>query len=195
MITCVIDIDRTIADNAARAQVLAMSCSACGSCNTTDNYCVNCGSDLVKYTDESFDEFLSADSMALDKPILTAQHGMKFIRDNYNYIYITGRKDKQHREVTESWLAQHYEFRVGVDSKRLFMRTASYEGMKASDYKEAVFLKYKQDHMDDHYIFFEDDPYIWTMYSKHGIVIKCPEGWETFNPRGKNRLTEPERNR
>ena len=191
MITCVIDVDRTIAENSARAMLLEKSCKACGGFNTAESYCINCGSDLVAFTDESFEAFLDPELMACDLPIASAQRAIGRFRDlGYNLVFLTGRKEVEHRDVTESWLIKYFDFN-GKD--KLCMRKVTDAGMKASDYKEKTFLGFRDNSTT--YMFFDDDPYIWTMYSKYGLVFRCPDAWEHMSPRGNNRLAEPLRNR
>jgi hypothetical protein len=34
------------------------------------------------------------------------------------------------------------------------------------------------------FIFFEDDPHVFPVYDKYGLVIRCPQGYQHFMPPG-----------
>lgn len=187
----VIDIDTTIANNDARAELLQKNCIVCGGAKTHQPHST-CPTCLVetddKITQESWDMFLRPDLMALDEPVRKGVDAIKRMRKHdIEFHFVTGRNEGL-REVTEQWLRQY----VGWDSAResLIMRTKAESNTAASVYKEAALQRLieERDLQGVSFIFFEDDPWVFSMYGKYGICVKCPEGWDYFCPEAAHSL-------
>jgi predicted secreted acid phosphatase len=159
---CIIDIDTTLANNDHRALVLKRDLQG-------------------KVTQESWDAFLQADLMLLDKPQEHAKSVVDYMRNHgYMIVFLTGRNEK-HLGVTQAWLRTH----MGrTDDEILLMRSAEYSGQPASVFKEEKFLQFIQEHnlQDASFLFFEDDKHVLAMWRKHGLVFQCPEAWQWLNP-------------
>ena len=181
----VIDIDTTLANNDARAELLQKHCVVCGGPKThgVRSVCPTC---LIETDDniaqESWDIFLRPDLLALDLPVRKGVDAIRRMRKlDMEFHFITGRNEGL-RPVTEEWLRQY----VGWDSSReeLMMRGPEDRNTAASVYKESALhrLVELRGLQDAAFIFFEDDPWVFRMYAKYGICVKCPEGWEHFCP-------------
>lgn len=181
----VIDIDTTIANNDARAELLQKHCVVCGGPKTHEPHstCPTCLIETAdKIAQESWDTFLRPDLMALDKPERKGVEAIRRMRaHNIEFHFITGRNEGL-REVTEEWLRQY----VGWDPEResLVMRGQADRDTPASVYKERALKRLiaMRDLHDAAFIFFEDDPWVFGTYAKYGICVKCPEGWDYFCP-------------
>lgn len=186
---CIFDIDSTIANNDHRAELLQKHCIVCAGPKTHEahSWCPTCQMETDdKIAQQSWDTFLRPDLIALDTPYPRAieviqqmrRHGMEF-------HFITGRNEKL-REVTEEWLRTY----VGYNSERetLKMRPLSDAKVPSSIYKEQALkeLIEERDLHDASFFFFEDDPWVFKMYAKYGIVLQCPGAWEYFCPTGKH---------
>lgn len=197
MFNLIVDIDGTIADHSHRTALLESTCKMCGCLVKSHDNCTSCGSDLLTYTKESFERFLSPDLMSKDIPVPDAQRViLTALRDpkNYTVHYITGRKEVEHRNVTMAWLQSHFGYSSQVST--LNMRSPNECNMRPSDYKEVKFNKLKTSkNLQGSFIFFEDDKYVHGMYAKHGLVIAGPEGWSSMMPKGLNRLMEKQLSR
>jgi hypothetical protein len=135
-----------------------------------------------KISQESWDTFLRGDLMALDPPVKPAVEAIRAMRaHDMEFHFITGRNEGL-REVTENWLKQYVDF----DSKResLKMRPIASAEVSSTVYKEQALkdLIVERGLEDASFFFYEDDPWVFGMYSKYGIVLKCPEAWEHFCP-------------
>lgn len=190
----VFDIDSTIADNTHRASLLEKHCTVClYSPFPVDQraVCPSCSSGVAQVTQESWDKFLDVEAVMKDTPIPGAIQMLNKLRELGAEIYfLTGRHRSKLGTVTEAWLKQHAGWRP--ESEPLFMREKSEERTTASTYKERA-LKRLKDHVADEsalYFFFEDDPHVFNLYNKHGIVVRCPEAWDHFIPMG-SRGEEP----
>lgn len=158
MPTCIIDIDITLADNDHRTHLLKE--------NVEGNI-----------PQEAWDAFMSADLVVLDKPQAHALEVLNYMRGHgYRLVFLTGRNEKL-RAVTELWLKSHAGW--NPETETLIMRDRV---STASEFKEAAFLQYRNSNPDDVFLFFEDDPFVLTMWQKYGLVFKCPEAWATMNP-------------
>lgn len=180
----IIDIDTTIANNDHRAELLEKQCMVClGPMDKVHRpTCKGCGSTDYKISQSSWDNFLSPELMRKDPPEEKAQDVIHRMRElGMEFHFITGRNERL-REVTEEWLHEHF----GHDPAResLIMRGPAHKNSSASSYKEDAFQQLKQERglTDCAFVFMEDDPYVFRMYQRHGIVIKCPEGWEHWMP-------------
>lgn len=189
----VIDIDNTIADNTHRQWLLKKQCRICLSevSGKHNAGCDNCGSCDIHTPQSGWDAFISPEYMLADKPVESAQRALTQLRKlGVEYHYLTGRSDSA-RDATHQWLAEHFDFDSSIN--KLLMRNKSYRGISASDYKEMQFQKLRDTYpKDTSFIFAEDDPYVFTMYSKYGIVLRCPDAWDSMFPPGFNRKLEPQ---
>jgi len=184
-LVAVIDIDTTIANCDHRAVLLQNLCVVCGGKKETRgvSWCNNCQLKTDgKISQSSWDAFLHPDLMLLDVPEPKAVEAIKHMRArDIEFHFITGRNETL-RSVTEQWLSTH----VGWDSTRecLYVRGPDDHNTPASVYKEGALKRMVEEHdlHDVSFIFFEDDEYVFRMYSKYGICVKCPEGWEHFCP-------------
>lgn len=183
----IIDIDTTIANNDARAELLQKECVICGGAKTHEPHSV-CPTCLVetddKISQKSWDTFLRPDLMALDTPVERGVEAIKSMRKHgMEFHFITGRNEKL-REVTEEWLRHHIDWDSSRES--LMMRGSEDSDTRASVYKERALhrlIKERQLNVDDvSFLFFEDDAWVFKMYSKYGICVKCPEAWDFFCP-------------
>jgi len=186
-LVAIIDIDTTIANNDARALLLQKHCVVCGGAKpaSTDKtaHCATCCMPTEnKVSQTSWDTFLSPDLVSQDVPVAKAQEVIKAWRASGLEIhFITGRNESL-RLVTARWLKQHFGWDHAKED--LYMRSLEEEGIPASQCKEAAFLKLKASRgLDDCiFLFCEDDPYVFRMFSKHGMCLRCPEGWYHFCP-------------
>lgn len=188
----IIDIDTTIANNSSRASLLRKTCKTC--LGTVDpghrSICANCGSDESIIDQSSWDMFLNPDLIEQDTPEPEAQRVIRsFQKFGVSHHYLTGRNDGL-RQITETWLTTHFGF--DKDKNKLIMRPSNSEGVSASAYKEDAFLTLRKELGETaSYIFYEDDPHVFTMYEQYGLVLRCPEAWEFLMPLGKSRRNEP----
>ncbi len=185
-IVAIIDIDTTIANNDARAALMDKYCVVCGAKKMeshSHSLCTNCCVETDDKIDQgSWDTFLRPDLVALDEPVRKAVEAIRRMRKHdMEFHFITGRNEGL-REVTEEWLRQY----VGWESGReqLIMRGATEKNTPASVYKEKALQRLIKDQglEDAAFIFFEDDEWVFRMYAKYGICVKCPEGWDSFCP-------------
>jgi hypothetical protein len=186
-LVAIIDIDTTIANNDERAALLVKHCVVCGGAKAPSNdkraHCTTCAMPTSNKVDQaSWDTFLRTDLVALDTPVRKAQDVIKHWRScGLEFHFLTGR-DEVLREVTEQWLKDHFGWQPLKED--LYMRGPEHDRVPASKYKEEAFLKLKKARgLDDCiFLFCEDDPYVFRMFSKHGMCLRCPEGWEHFAP-------------
>lgn len=189
----VLDIDTTLANTDSRAMCLIASCLRCGAVMKTLKHhgrrnrylCETCGHTEGKVPQSGWDNFLDADMMAQDPPEPDAQRAVVAMRKHgFEIHYITGRGERL-RDVTEDWLFTH----MGRDPAKetLIMRTEKHNNVAASPYKEWAIKKLIKDldAEDANFLFFEDDEYVFKVYEKYGVVVRCPEGWRHFAPRPK----------
>lgn len=198
----VFDIDTTLANNDERAKVLHPNCVVCGvqlvstdGSRRQDTWCCPmCGGTDATIPQKSWDNFCNPDMMSMDSPIPKAQEFMRALRGFGGSIhFVTGRNEKS-RSVTETWLATHYGYAPG-GNELLLMRTGAFAGLPASVYKERAVQILKEKLDPGLFIFFEDDPFVFSMYQKHGLVVRCPEAWDHFIPSGRPRTLEKAWNR
>jgi len=193
-LVAVFDIDGTLANHSHRAAILQKRCSVCLHEPMPVGHhapCPTCGSTISTPTQESWDAFLDADLMAQDPVIVQGLEVLERFRALGAEIhFITGRQRVATGEVTSEWL----RFRCGrTESELLFMREPG-DVEPASVYKEKAFQRLvDQIGSEGVFMFFEDDPHVFPVYDKHGIVIRCPQGLQHFMPPGP-RYAEQERN-
>lgn len=185
----IFDIDSTIADNDARAALLHKQCVACLHTPVPQGHhkpCPSCGSTTSKVTQESWDSFLDPEVMAEDKPIEGAIRVLNHMRSlGFEVHFITGRNELHTGDVTKEWLEQYTGWRPEVE--QLIMRQPEHHGLPASQYKEIAFQRLReicQFPEGTTFVFFEDDPHVFNLYQKYGLVVRCPEAWEHFLPKG-----------
>lgn len=181
----IFDIDSTLANNDHRAELLQKTCIQCLHPAPQNHHdpCPNCGCTDHAISQSSWDEFLRPDLIAADAPIARGVAVVEKLRELGAEIhFLTGRNRKNCEAVTKDWLRKN----VGWDEskERLCMRENEDRNLPASVYKERAFKRLKEEaSLDDClFFFFEDDPHVFGMYEKHGIVIRCPEGWDHFLP-------------
>lgn len=192
----VFDIDSTLADNSARAELLARVCTVClgayeGAIAHRAAFCETCQTHTKpKIIQGTWDKFMDPEAFAMDVPVAGAAEFVAHCRElGYTIVYLTGRHERG-REATEAWLNQHMS---RAPTEQLIMRDA--DNTPASQMKEKLFLKfrgefgYPRNAGPPSYIFFEDDPHVFDVYQRYGIVLKCPEAFTMgiLNPRGDNR--------
>lgn len=175
----IIDIDTTIANTDERAKLLKRVCDSCGLSEADMDTCLWCGGHLMT-PQSSWDAFIHPAVMHMDTPEPKAQAAIHRMRElGMEFHFLTGRNEGL-REVTEDWLRKHMDWDSTQES--LIMRPIDDRG-PASVCKEALFLAFRGPDLDKHsYVFMEDDPYVFRMFSKYGIVVKCPEGWDAWIP-------------
>lgn len=183
----VFDIDSTIANNNHRAALLQKRCNVCLYSPMPQPHhapCPNCGGTTASPTQESWDAFLDVDLVAKDSPIPGAIEVLDKLRSHGAEIrFLTGRNDPDMGDVTRAWLRDHAGWQE--DSEPLYMRSHEERGLAASVYKERALKRLKDDVGEECLlVFFEDDPHVFNLYNKHGIVVKCPEVWQFFCPEG-----------
>lgn len=191
-IAIILDIDTTIANNDHRASLLQRECLSCLTQWVPDSpHCSVCGSGDSRVPQKLWDRFLDPRLVALDEPVQKAQEAISALRGHgIPFHYVTGRSEAL-RGVTEQWLKQHFEF--NPTESELMMRQRSHEGLVASRSKEQSLLNLIRKRNLEGYKFFfmEDDPHVFRMYRKYGIVIQCPEGWDSWVPEPANGVEEP----
>ena len=193
-LVAVFDIDGTLANHNHRAAILQKRCSVCLHEPVPVGHhvpCPTCGSTISTPTQESWDAFLDPDLMSQDPVIIQGLEVLQKLRALGAEIhYITGRTRALTGEVTADWL----KFKCGrTEDELLFMREAG-DLEPASGYKEKAFKRLTdQIGSEGIFFFFEDDPHVFPVYDKHGIVIRCPQGLQHFMPPGP-RFAEQDRN-
>lgn len=199
--TFVFDIDTTIANNDHRALLLNKSCVLCGTPCTgeIDAHCPSCGTgrENIKIPQDCWDRFLAPDLIMLDTVEPDALRVVNRLRElEMDFHFVTGRNEGL-REVTEAWLALYFGWR-GKEGRteQLYMRpNDGSKGIPASVMKERLLHqlmdKNRLNPAIDRFVFFEDDPYVFAMYEKYGVVVKCPEGFKYWCPPTEDRSGEP----
>lgn len=181
---CVWDVDGTLANHNHRASLLQKRCDICLHEPVSTEHsapCPTCGSTESTPTQASWDAFLNPDLMAEDLPIIEALEVLQRLRELGAEIhFITGRRRRETGEVTEDWL----KFKAGrKEGEILIMRDPGDENIPASEYKKkAIQRLQEQIGSDGIFLFFEDDPHVFSVYDKYGIVIRCPQGLQHFMP-------------
>lgn len=186
----VFDIDSTLANNDHRAELLSKQCLSClyvvpGEVSSSSHRtgCPVCGGYSFKVEQASWDKFLDPELVSRDTHYENAVEFVKNLRfAGAPIVYITGRQQKL-RDVTEAWLSEHVE---RVTSEPLYTRLPEQYDLQASVYKEEALKQCIEENGfgDCCFMFFEDDPFVFSMYSKYGTVVKCPEVWDFFCPEG-----------
>ena len=180
------DIDTTLACSAHRDSLLVKTCSMCLHSPVSSMACPVCSGTSVSIPQSSWDAFMDPAVLAQDVPIAAAQTVMTHLRLLGNEIhFITGRREASTGQVTKSWLREHYGYEEA--SELLMMRQDVDYNVAASVYKERALIRLKEKlglENDTMFIFFEDDSHVFPVYSKYGLVVRCPEGWQHFMPKG-----------
>lgn len=185
-LVAVFDIDGTLANHNHRAALLHKRCTVCLHEPMPVGHhapCPTCGNTLSTHTQESWDAFLDPELVAQDPPILAGIEVLDRLRElGAEIAFITGRRRCHLGEATESWLRHHAKRQ---DHETLIMRGEEHEGVPASIYKEeSVKLLHEIIGSDGVFLFFEDDPHVFPVYDKYGLVIRCPQGYQHFMPPG-----------
>lgn len=177
----VFDIDGTLADNKYREHILEYRCDVCLTGGLVRNQvCPSCGSSSSTLVPESWHKFMEYDIAIKDPPVVNALATLNKLRTMKAHIrFVTARDWVLHGEVTKDWLKAECGW---VDYEEpLYMQEDIYEGTPHSVYKERCVGEIKKDLGEDVIVVgFDDDPSIVQMYSKYGIGIQCPEGWDSF---------------
>ena len=181
----IFDIDSTLANNDHRAALLKKTCIQCLAPAPQEYHapCPVCGCTDHAISQSSWDEFLRTDLIEKDEPIAKGVAVVERLRELGAEIhFLTGRNRKNCETVTKNWLRKN----VGWDESKelLCMREDEDRDLPASVYKERAFKRLiEAENMNDClFFFFEDDPHVFGMYSKYGVVVRCPEGWDHFLP-------------
>ena len=180
-IVWIFDIDGTLADNHHRESILEYRCDVCLTRGLTRNEpCFSCGSGSSTLTTESWEKFIEYDVAIKDKPIANALSTLRKLRSMKATIrFVTSRDRKTCERVTVDWLNTRCGWQESEE--RLYMREDHEEGIPPSVYKERCVMRIKEELGEDTIIVgFDDDPTILQAYAKHGIAVKCPEGWDSF---------------
>lgn len=194
-LVAVFDIDGTLANHNHRAAILQKRCDVCLHEPVPVGHhvpCPTCGSTDSTPTQESWDAFLDSDLMAHDPVIQQGVEVLERLRALGAEIhFITGRQRTHSGEVTENWLL--FNCKRNVETEHLMMREPEDFDLPASKYKEKAVGRLKEKIGEEGvFFFFEDDPHVFSMYDKHGIVIRCPQGLQHFMPPG-SRFAEQNR--
>lgn len=185
MITHIFDVDKTLADNEHRVSVLRKQCVVCGHAQRHGALhvpCEMCGAVNMKNDQSSWDDFFDHDLMMQDTPYPKAQaYVQKLLAENVPVHIITGRGEKT-RATTETWLELHYGF--DLTKTKIKMRPVKMDGEVASKVKErSIKSLIQEEKLEKSKLFiYDDDPYVFEMYKKYGIVFKAPDCWEVINP-------------
>jgi hypothetical protein len=193
-LVAVFDIDGTLANHNHRAAILQKRCSVCLHEPVPVGHhvpCPTCGSTISTPTQESWDAFLDSDLMAQDPVIVQGLEVLEKLRTLGAEIhYITGRTRALTGEVTADWL----KFKCGRTESELLIMREPEDLEPASGYKEKAYKRLvEQIGSDGVFFFFEDDPHVFPVYDKYGIVVRCPQGLQHFMPPGP-RYAEQDRN-
>ena len=200
----IFDIDSTVANTDKRASLLKDVCVVCldeviamesaKDSRNSQSYCPTCRSHVEsKIPQGSWDSFCDPDNFDMDTPYPTAIKLINRLRKQGNHVhYITGRNETG-REQTEAWLAKHIDrWEVG-SRERVIMRPVTMRNVQASVYKRNAFVNFKDEMNfpeETTFFFFEDDEYVFPVYAEYGIVVKCPDAWDSILPDG-NTSEEP----
>lgn len=183
------DIDGTLANHNHRAALLQKKCSVCLHEPMPVGHhvaCPSCGGTVSTVKQESWDNFLKPELMLKDTAIPSAVRVLNLLRSKGSHIhFITGRRRSLSGEVTEKWLKQHCSW--NPNKELLFMREEHLEADKdlvpASIYKERAFKRLTdQIGSDGVFLFFEDDPHVFDVYGKYGLVFQSPQVWVSLMP-------------
>ncbi len=182
----IFDIDTTIANNTARADLLEKACLVCLSPKPRSKRapCPTCN----KLTDdetsqESWDKFFDPELVIKDIPEAKAlAYANKLRAAGAPVHFLTGRSEEC-REVTLLWLKTKFNMQPGEE---LIMRSVEEDGLVASAYKERAWHRLSVEKGYGKFLpyFYEDDPHVLGMYGRHGVVIQCPEAWDYLMPEG-----------
>jgi hypothetical protein len=179
----VFDIDGTIADNSHREHLLKKSCLVCLSVKGApahSHYCAGCDMETSTHIDQaSWDSFLHPELVSKDPVYKGSLDYTNALRNGGQMIhFITGRNYKLF-DASEEWLTTKFEKRA---EESLTVRSAEEDGIPAWEYKEQALKRLLFNlglHQDTTTIYlYEDDPRIWDMYSRYGIVVRCPDAWK-----------------
>lgn len=190
----VLDIDTTLANTDTRALCLLANCVQCGSVMRTlashgrrnDYVCDACGCCEGRISQECWDNFLDPAMLLKDPVDPDAVRAIAAMRKHGMEMHVITGRGEHLRAVTEQWLSENISWKPNGASK-LIMRPASFSNVSASDYKDWAFQKLRDmiQGQNASYFFFEDDEYVFRVYEKYGVVVRCPEGWRHFAPRAK----------
>jgi hypothetical protein len=178
----VVDIDGTLADNSHRAALLEYVCIACGT-KVSGEQCSACGGADTEPLQSSFDSFMDPTLIALDAVAPGAAEAIASLRSlaTGKIVFLTGRRETT-ADSTKLWLAEKVGWLPGKEP--LIMRSAKHFDLPASKYKLIQADKLSRENPDSSFMFFEDDPHIFDVFRRFGVVLKAPECWKHWNPRG-----------
>lgn len=179
----ILDIDTTIADNTHRADLLNPVCTICLSPKKTEHRapCLTCGTETSSHIEQSqWDLFFDPELVYKDSVVPTALKYVNLLRKaNAEIHYLTGRNEDL-REITQHWLNTKFNKQP---NEQLIMRPFDEIGIHAPEFKERAINRFRMDNScqnDVLFYFYEDDIHVMPMYTKYGIVIRCPEAWDHF---------------
>lgn len=187
----IFDIDGTLANHNHRAALLEKQCAVCLYEPMPVGHhasCPNCGGTVSNTKQESWDNFLKPELMLEDPPITVAVDVLHLLRKKGAEIhFITGRRRGLSGEVTEIWLREHCNW--DPSKEHLIMREDENSGddlnhVPASVYKERAFKRLTDKiGTEGVFLFFEDDPHVFEVYGKYGLVFRSPEVWNHLMPK------------
>jgi predicted secreted acid phosphatase len=156
MFVIVCDIDETLCDSKKRRQKV-----------------INKYGTEEKWTDECVNEFLDPAAIRKDKVIPGAKNIIKIARACGKLFILTGRNERSRKE-TRKWLLKNLNITKDIP---LIMRNND-DFLGPVECKENLFTQQVlKGHEDEKFVFFEDDPRIFSMFMKYGVVLKAPEIW------------------
>ena len=163
----VLDIDNTLADISHRLSILTSS-------------------DTI--TKELFKEFLNKNLVKKDEPFLDAQRVLPKLLKKASEVHVITSRQRVLEKVTRDWLDEHYNL---PNDYILHMRKTGDWGA-SRPHKEKLLHEHllTEENKDELIMFFDDDPYVLNLYSKHGLAFKCPECWSLmlhYKPRKEER--------
>jgi hypothetical protein len=178
----VVDIDVTIADPSHREGLLVPHCVTCGVPEPEIAAC--CGEAEMKIPQQCWDDFISADLVALDPPVKEAQRVLNYLFSvNATVLFVTGRNETL-RPATIGWLQKHFEIPRSYNFMDLYMRSLTETHTPASAYKRSQVERVVKEHPGCPLVFFEDDPFVQRLYAEYGLVFHGPECWAAMCPPG-----------
>lgn len=159
----ILDIDNTLADISHRVHII----------------------EKPEVTQEDFERFLDPELVNQDAPFPNAQKVLPKLINFFDGVRFVTSRQEYLRDTTIAWLFRHYRIDDndfgscnGTGKYPLYMRKNGDWGT-SSQHKEFVIQILKSGMgSQEKFVFFEDDPYVLSMYSKYGLAVKCPEAWD-----------------
>ncbi len=137
----------------------------------------------------NWDAFIHPQHVAQDPAVPGAREAIsKLIRAGYNIVFLTGRNEGL-AEVTQEWLIDKIGVNTYLGNKpgnrpgySLLMRPKGNQET-ATIFKGRVMKQIMRGRKELATLAFDDDPYMWPIYTKHGCVaFKAPDCWASLFP-------------